>query len=112
MSYISHRLQGFQQVTGESIAGWRIMFIVLGVLTILVGIFTIVFMPDNPMSVTWLTEAEKRSAIEHVAVNQTGIQNRHFKLSHLKELAFDLQIWLLVVLTILVSAFLFLGLID
>lgn len=80
------------------------MFIVLGVLTIMVGIFTVVLMPDNPMSVTWLTEAEKRSAIERVAVNQTGIQNRHFKFSHLKELVFDLQIWLLTVITILVGA--------
>lgn len=98
----SNSSQGFQQVNGESLAGWRIMFVVLGVLTIVVGILTIIFLPDNPMTVTWLTEAEKKAAIERVAINQTGIQNRHFKLSHLKELALDLQIWLLVLITILV----------
>jgi MFS family permease len=94
---------GFQQVTGDSLAGWRIMFIVLGTLTVFMGILTVIFMPDNPMSVGWLTEAEKKFAIQRVAINQTGIQNRHFKLSHLKELVLDLQIWLLVLLTILIS---------
>jgi sugar phosphate permease len=78
------------------------MFIVLGTLTVFMGILTVIFMPDNPMSVGWLTEAEKKFAIQRVAINQTGIQNRHFKLSHLKELVLDLQIWLLVLLTILV----------
>lgn len=95
-------LQGFQKVTGESLAGWRIMFIFLGVLSTFVGFITAIFMPDNPMTVSWLTEAEKKAAIERVAINQTGIQNKHFKLSHLKELGLDLQIWLLVLLTILV----------
>jgi len=94
---------GFQQVNGESLAGWRIMFVVLGVLTAVVGIFTIIFMPDNPMAVTWLTDAEKKAAIERVAINQTGIQNKHFKLSHLIELVFDLQIWLLILITILIA---------
>jgi hypothetical protein len=84
------------------------MFIVLGVLTVLLGVLTTIFMPDNPMSVGWLTEAEKKFAIQRIAINQTGIQNRHFKLSHLKELVLDLQIWLLILLTILVRVLSFL----
>jgi len=78
------------------------MFIVLGILTILIGVLTIILMPDNQMSAKWLSDAEKAAAIQHVAANQTGIQNMHFKWSHLKELAFDVQVWLLVVLISLV----------
>jgi hypothetical protein len=78
------------------------MFIVLGVLSIVVGLFIIILMPDNQMSAKWLSDAEKVAAIQRVAANQTGIQNMHFKWSHLKELAFDVQIWLLVVLITLV----------
>lgn len=78
------------------------MFIVLGVLTVLIGLLTTFLIPDNPMSVSWLTDEEKKFAIQRVAINQTGIQNRHFKWAHLKELILDVQIWLLVILTILV----------
>ncbi|KIM92207.1 hypothetical protein PILCRDRAFT_300 [Piloderma croceum F 1598] len=55
------------------------------------------------MSAKWLSDAEKAAAIQRVAANQTGIKNMHFKWSHLKELAFDVQIWLLVVLIALIS---------
>jgi len=99
--------QGFQHFTGESIAGWRVMFIVLGILTIVVGLFTITLMPDNQMTAKWLTDAEKSAAIQRVAVNQTGIQNMQFKWSHLKELVLDVQIWLLVVLIALVHLYIF-----
>lgn len=78
------------------------MFIVLGALTAIIGLLTVAFMPDNPMSANWLTAAEKAAAIQRVAQNQTGIRNKHFKWSHLKELILDPQIWLLVVLVILV----------
>jgi hypothetical protein len=78
------------------------MFIVLGVLTIVIGLLTIIVMPDDPMSANWLSEAEKTVAIQRVAVNQTGIQNKHFKWSQIKELALDVQIWLLATLMILV----------
>jgi uncharacterized membrane protein len=97
--YIS---QGFQHFTGGSIDAWRLMFIVLGVLSIVVGLFTIILMPDNQMSAKWISDAEKAAAIQRVAVNQTGIQNNHFKWSHLKELTLDLQMWLLAALAILV----------
>ena len=63
----------------------------------------LILMPDNPMSMKWLSDVEKTVVIQRVAVNQTGIQNTHFKWSHLKELAFDVQIWLLVILTGLVG---------
>ncbi|KAJ7025897.1 allantoate permease [Mycena alexandri] len=94
---------GFQQVTHEALSGWRIMFLVLGCITAAAGVWALLAMPDSPMEVLWLTEAEKRAAIEHVAVNQTGIKNTHFKWVHLRELATDPQIWLLTGLIIVTS---------
>ena len=78
------------------------MFILLGILTSVAGLITTIRMPDNPMSTKWLSAAEKTAAIQRVAVNQTGIQNTHFKWAHLKELVLDVQIWLLVILVTLV----------
>ncbi|KAJ6588223.1 putative MFS transporter [Mycena capillaripes] len=94
---------GFQQVKHEALSGWRIMFLVLGCVTAAAGVWALFSMPDSPMEVSWLTEAEKRAAIERVAVNQTGIKNTHFKWRHLRELALDPQIWLLTSLIIVTS---------
>ncbi|KAF8208103.1 putative MFS transporter [Mycena galopus ATCC 62051] len=94
---------GFQQVTHEALSGWRIMFLVLGCVTSAAGVWALFSMPDSPMEVSWLTEAEKRVAIQRVAVNQTGIKNTHFKWRHLRELIVDPQIWLLTLLIIVTS---------
>ncbi|KAJ7052717.1 allantoate permease [Mycena amicta] len=94
---------GFQQVHHEALSGWRIMFLVLGCVTAAAGVWALISMPDSPMEVSWLTEAEKRVAIQRVAVNQTGIKNTHFKWQHLRELVLDPQIWLLTCLIIVTS---------
>ncbi|KAF7366961.1 MFS domain-containing protein [Mycena sanguinolenta] len=97
---------GFQQVTHEALSGWRIMFLALGCVTAVAGVWALFSMPDSPMEASWLTETEKRVAIQRVAINQTGIKNTHFKWRHLQELVLDPQIWLLtsaVVLTSLTS---------
>ncbi|KAJ7764623.1 major facilitator superfamily domain-containing protein [Mycena maculata] len=94
---------GFQQVTHEALAGWRIMFLALGCATAVAGVWALFCMPDSPMEASWLTEAEKRVAIQRVKVNQTGIKNTHFKWTHLRELVTDPQIWLLAWIIILSS---------
>ncbi|KAJ7439500.1 allantoate permease [Mycena latifolia] len=96
-------IQSFQQVTHEALSGWRVMFLVLGCVTAVAGVWAFLSMPDSPMDASWLTEAEKRAAIQRVAVNQTGIKNTHFKWQHLRELFMDPQIWLLTAMTILSS---------
>lgn len=83
------------------------MFLVLGCVTAAAGVWALFSMPDSPMEVSWLTEAEKRVAIQRVAVNQTGIKNTHFKWRHLRELVVDPQIWLLTSLIIVVRVMLF-----
>lgn len=80
------------------------MFIVLGVATVLIGLGTAYVLPDSPMSAKFLTEREKVALLVHVSENRTGIENRHFKLSQLVELFFDVQMWLMAMITILVSS--------
>lgn len=94
---------GFQKVKNPEFAGWRIMFIVLGLVTVIIGFLTIWILPDTPMKASFLTEREKVALLKHVSVNQTGISNKHFKLSHVIEVVRDIQIWLMTILTILIS---------
>lgn len=54
------------------------------------------------MSASFLSDEEKISAIEHVRVNLTGVENKHFKPYQLVELLFkDKETWPLFFITLL-----------
>lgn len=78
------------------------MFVVLGVVTVIVGFITFFFLPDTPMKAHFLSKSEKVALLKHVAVNQTGIVNKRVKPRQMLEVLFDIQLWLMVLLTILV----------
>jgi MFS family permease len=94
----------FQHVSpGASIAGWRIMFIVLGVVTVVIGLATFFALPDTPMKAHWLSDKEKVALLRHVSVNQTGIESRKFRPKEILEAFADPQVYLMVLSVILVS---------
>lgn len=97
---------GFQFVSNNavSIANWRIMFIVLGLCTVIVGVATYIFLPENPMTAKWLSKSEKVALLEHVAGNKTGVVNHQFKVSQVLEVFTDPQVYLLFVMEVAVSS--------
>lgn len=76
------------------------MYLSLGIITSFVGLLGWFILPNSPMTAKFLTEAEKIALLNHIAVNQTGIENRHFKWRQLKETVLDVQIWLLVAMSV------------
>ncbi|EAQ88777.1 hypothetical protein CHGG_05396 [Chaetomium globosum CBS 148.51] len=95
---------GFQHIgEGSRLAGWRIMFVVLGVVTVVVGSCVVLFLPDTPMKAKWLSSNEKVALLKHVSVNQTGIENRKFRGKEIVEALLDPQIYLLLLSVILLS---------
>ncbi|KAL8691074.1 MAG: hypothetical protein Q9218_003617 [Villophora microphyllina] len=78
---------------GSSIAPWKIIFLVTGLLTAVIGVLFLIFMPDNQLNARWLKPLDRRLAIERVRVNQQGIGNKHFKLYQLKEALLDPLTW-------------------
>ncbi|KAK5079276.1 hypothetical protein LTR64_002301 [Lithohypha guttulata] len=94
---------GFQQVKNPSFQGWKAMFVLLGVVTIVIGIATAFLIPDSPMTARFLSETEKAALLRHVSVNKTGVVNKHFKPKHVLEALMDIQLWLMMLITILVS---------
>lgn len=95
---------GFQQIEDGALEGWRVMFIVLGCLTVVLGGAAFWALPDSPMSATFLNDAEKTALLNHASENQTGVRGRNVKKSQFLEAAKDPQLWLLVLMTITVSA--------
>lgn len=93
---------GFQHVHHAALQSWRIMFLVLGLVTAVVGGLTFFFLPDTPMKATWLSEKEKVALLRHVSENQTGVWGKTVNMSHISEAFMDPQLWLLALTTILV----------
>ena len=94
---------GFQHVQNSPIEGWRIMFIVLGIVSVIIGVATFVLLPDTPMKARFLSDDEKIALLKHVSVNQTGIQNSTFRPAEILEALGDVQLWLLTLMVVLVS---------
>ncbi|OBT75522.1 hypothetical protein VF21_04957 [Pseudogymnoascus sp. 05NY08] len=93
----------FQHVTNKHFKSWQAMFVFVGVATSLVGIATFFILPDSPMKAKWLSEPEKAALLKHVSINQTGIQNKNFKMRQVLEVLADPQLWLLTICTICTS---------
>lgn len=97
---------GFQHISSDaSVSGWRSMFILLGCITVVVGLYTTFFLPDTPMQAKWLSDAEKCALLQHISVNQTGIANRKFRPVEVLDALLDPQVWLTLFSVILVCVF-------
>ena len=94
----------FQHVSPTApLAGWRIMFLVIGLFTVLLGIAIVFAVPDTPMKAWFLTDEEKVNLLEHVKTNQTGIENHTFQPYQLKEGVLDFQLWCMFLIVMFVS---------
>ncbi|KAJ5587984.1 uncharacterized protein N7459_003749 [Penicillium hispanicum] len=93
----------FQHVEYAVLDGWRIMFLVLGLVTAVVGTLTFFFVPDTPIKALWLSDREKIALLQHVSENQTGLWSSALSLNQIWEAVQDIQLWLLTLTTILMS---------
>lgn len=95
---------GFQHVSPTApLSGWRIMFIVLGLFTSLIGALTAIFIPDTPMKARFLSEAEKVALLRHISSNKTGVWNKKFDPKQIIEALLDPQVWMLTLQVVLVG---------
>ncbi|KAF2228086.1 major facilitator superfamily domain-containing protein [Elsinoe ampelina] len=94
----------FQHVPPSSaLAGWKVMFVVLGLITMLFGVSVCAFVPDTPMAARFFTDQEKVMILEHTKVNQVGVVNRKWRTKEIFEACLDVQFWLMFGAILLVS---------
>ncbi|EHK97732.1 putative Uncharacterized transporter [Glarea lozoyensis 74030] len=70
---------GASHFVGHAIYSWQLLFLALGLLTCVWGLFIGWWLPDSPMSAKCFTEDQKRLMVERVRSNETGIQNKTYK---------------------------------
>lgn len=93
---------GFQHVSPDAaLSSWKTMFLVLGLVTIAFGVVVIFMVPDTPMTARFLNNDDKVALLEHIKVNQTGIENKHFHPGQLLEGLLDIGCWLLLINVVL-----------
>jgi len=88
---------------GAHILPYKIIYVLLGGLAILVGISVLLWMPDSPVHAMRLTPEERIAALERVRDDQGGTENKKFKREQFIEALTDLRTWLIVLTTLLTS---------
>lgn len=87
----------------SSFATWRIFYIAIGAITVVIGGLVAIFLPDSPVRAKRFTDAEKVAAILRVKDNLSGTQNARIKKSQVLESFTDIRIWLVCLITMLTS---------
>ncbi|KAK1853174.1 MFS allantoate transporter [Colletotrichum chrysophilum] len=64
---------GLSAVEESSIAPWKILFLVLGLITVLTGAFNLWYLPDNQANAKFLDDRQRLIAIERIRDNFQGI---------------------------------------
>lgn len=82
---------------------YKIIYILLGGLAIVVGIVVLLFLPDSPVHARLLSKEERIAAIERVRDDQGGTENRHWKKDQIMEALTDGRTWLIALSTMLTS---------
>jgi MFS family permease len=78
----------------HKLPSWKYEFLIIGALCSVWGIVLFFFLPDSPVTARNLSHREKRIAVERLRVNQTGIENKHFKWYQVREAFCDYKLYL------------------
>ncbi|KAK7061654.1 MFS general substrate transporter [Favolaschia claudopus] len=96
-------VNGISFYTGNRLAPYKIIYILLGGLAIVVGICVLIWMPDSPVHAKFLTKEERIAALERVRDDQGGTENHRIKREQIYEALLDIRTWLIVLTTLLTS---------
>lgn len=91
---------GFGSIKNAAIHEWKILFLFVGLVTIITAPIVWWYLDSDIPSARFLTEDEKRAAIERVRANQTGTGSREFKWDHVIEALLEPKSWLFCAITL------------
>lgn len=92
---------GISFYDGHALAPYKIIYLLLGALAIVVGICVLIWLPDSPVHARILTKEERIAALERVRNDQGGTANRKWKKDQILEAVTDIRTWLIVLSTLL-----------
>ncbi|KAF9029324.1 MFS general substrate transporter [Hymenopellis radicata] len=90
-SFISY---GVLHIKHSRLEPWQWFMIIIGMITFVTGVIFWFAFPDSPTTAWFLTPEERIVAVKRIQVEQTGIENKHFKMYQFTEALHDPKIWL------------------
>ncbi|KAH0840015.1 MFS general substrate transporter [Lanmaoa asiatica] len=92
---------GISFYDGKAIPTYKIVYLLLGGLAIVVGIVVLIGLPDSPIHARMLSRQERIAALERVRNDQGGTENKTIKKEQIREALTDIRTWLIVLSTVL-----------
>lgn len=84
----------------SGIAKWMYVFLIFGACSIVLGIASLIWLPDLPSTAKFLTEHERCIAVERVAANRSGVKNSHFKKYQAWQTFYDPKTYILFIMAV------------
>ncbi|OBT97450.1 hypothetical protein VE01_04411 [Pseudogymnoascus verrucosus] len=94
---------GLGHIPSSTLRSWQIIFIFVGLVTVITAPFVYWKLDNDVESARFLTKHERAQAIERLRANNTGIGSREFKWSQVVEVFLDPKTYLWFVLALLVN---------
>ncbi|KAI0341163.1 MFS general substrate transporter [Trametopsis cervina] len=89
---------GSLHIHTPSFEPWQWLMIITGALTIVTAVVYWFLFPDSPTNAWFLTPDERVKAVQRIKSNQTGVENKHFKMEQFWEAVYDPKTWLFALL--------------
>jgi ACS family allantoate permease-like MFS transporter len=94
---------GLSAVNDAAIASWKILFLILGLLTSATGVLAYIYLPDNAVNARFLNDREKSIAAERIRGNFQGIGSQTWKWYQFREALVDVRTWLYVLYSLMMN---------
>lgn len=79
----------------NSIALWKLIFLVIGLMNFVFSMIFLWLCPDSPATAKFLTDHEKTILIERISRNSKGLKETKFKWYQAREAAIDPTVWII-----------------
>ncbi|KJA25086.1 hypothetical protein HYPSUDRAFT_135365, partial [Hypholoma sublateritium FD-334 SS-4] len=86
-------MYGIGHVRSPTLYAYQFIFLLLGAVTVIVGILAFFYFPENPVQCKFLTTDDKILAVERIRANQQGLTVNVFKIKQVYEMLFDIKSW-------------------
>lgn len=89
--------------TGAKLYVYQILFLVVGIATVITGPIIFWRLDNSPAEARFLTPEERTWAVERLRDNNTGVSNRAFKLPQVAEALYSPVTWLFFAMTFAIN---------
>lgn len=104
-SFLAYGLAKHDAAGDFTIPGWKVLFILLGGLTVVLGLAVLIFLPDSVRSARFLSPEDRLVAARRIKSNQTGVGSKAHKWYQVKEALVDPLTWLYCLYALAVNIF-------